>query len=641
MNSAFDLVGDPGGPSHAPAPSVASWYAHGLSDGLGDRLLMFDNTPGASLELLRFRREFAEAPGFESALRGRVGRLASFDHPAFARARAVEHLEGEGGLALVSMHVEGKRLSELLVEPHVRGGVHPAFAVWLIRQVTAALGDLDAHGGGMAHGVLTPQRIVLTPDGRLVIVEHVLGTAVDALQLGVGALWARLGILVPAGPGLAGPSGRYTDTLQLGVIALSLLLGRQIGPDDYAQRLGELLDEFSATAEARSPTLAVPLRNWLAGALQFDARGFFSAIEAQRALDAMLDRQAPRATRLPLPATEFASMLPDPDPTTSTNLGTPEPPHTPDAEPLLSETWQVPEPIDVGDRVPASWLHAQDEEEEGEEEEGEKQAGVAAPRRAPVLPARTVAIALGVFAAVEAIIIGLLLAARPTTGPGQSAGVPAPIQVPITIESSGAGDVVIVDGRAAGTTPFTLAVDPSVHLIRIAARPVAPVPVGSAVVAPPGGPAAKAAPPSAPAVTGAPLTGALQVSSSIDLQVLEGDRVLGSSATGPVVLTTGLHELDLVSGALGYRSHRTVQIKAGQVVPLRVQLPDGRVSINAQPWAQAWIDGNLVGETPLANLPVTIGEHEIILRHPQLGEHRELVVVKPDALTRVSATLAR
>jgi hypothetical protein len=633
MNSAFDLVGDPGGPSHAPAPSVASWYAHGLSDGLGDRLLMFDNTPGASLELLRFRREFAEAPGFESALRGRVGRLASFDHPAFARARAVEHLDGEGGLALVSTHVEGKRLSELLAEPHVRGGVHPAFAVWLIRQVTAALGDLDAHGGGMAHGVLTPQRIVLTPDGRLVIVEHVLGTAVDALQLGVGALWARLGILVPAGPGLAGPSGRYTDTLQLGVIALSLLLGRQIGPDDYAQRLGDLLDEFSATAEARSPTLAVPLRNWLAGALQFDARGFFSAIEA------------PRATLLPLPATEFASMLPDPDPdpTPSTSLGTPEPPHTPDTEPLLSETWQVPEPIDVGDRVPASWLRAQDEEEDGaeEEEEEEEEASAAAPRRAPVLPARTVAIALGVVAAVEAIIIGLLLMARPTTGAGQSAGVPAPIQVPITIESSGAGDVVIVDGRAAGTTPLALAVDPSVHLIRIAARPVAPVSAGSAVVAPPRGPAAKPAAPLAPPVTGTLLTGTLQVSSPIDLQVLEGDRVLGSSATGPVVIKTGVHELDLVSSTLGYRSHRTVQIKAGQVVPLKVQLPDGRVSINAQPWAQAWIDGNLVGETPLANLPVTVGDHEIILRHPQLGEHREMVVVKPDALTRVSATFAR
>jgi hypothetical protein len=258
-----------------------------------------------------------------------------------------------------------------------------------------------------------------------------------------------------------------------------------------------------------------------------------------------------------------------------------------------------------------------------------------------VLPARTVAIALGVVAAVEAIIIGLLLMARPTTGAGQSAGVPAPIQVPITIESSGAGDVVIVDGRAAGTTPLALAVDPSVHLIRIAARPVAPVSAGSAVVAPPRGPAAKPAAPLAPPVTGTLLTGTLQVSSPIDLQVLEGDRVLGSSATGPVVIKTGVHELDLVSSTLGYRSHRTVQIKAGQVVPLKVQLPDGRVSINAQPWAQAWIDGNLVGETPLANLPVTVGDHEIILRHPQLGEHREMVVVKPDALTRVSATFAR
>ena len=50
-----------------PRPMRASWYAPGLSDGLGDRLLMFDNAGGASLELLRFRPEFSRAPLFEDA----------------------------------------------------------------------------------------------------------------------------------------------------------------------------------------------------------------------------------------------------------------------------------------------------------------------------------------------------------------------------------------------------------------------------------------------------------------------------------------------------------------------------------------------------------------------------------------------
>ena len=51
---------------------VASWYTPGLSDGLGDRLLMFDNSTASSLELLRFKKEFSDVPGFETELRRRV-----------------------------------------------------------------------------------------------------------------------------------------------------------------------------------------------------------------------------------------------------------------------------------------------------------------------------------------------------------------------------------------------------------------------------------------------------------------------------------------------------------------------------------------------------------------------------------------
>ena len=97
--------------------------------------------------------------------------------------------------------------------------------------------------------------------------------------------------------------------------------------------------------------------------------------------------------------------------------------------------------------------------------------------------------------------------------------------------------------------------------------------------------------------------GGLRLSSPIELQVLEGERVLGSSADGPVVTTGGRHELDFVNSALGYRSHQVVDIKAGQILPLKISPPDGRVSVNAVPWAQVSINGKSVGDTPLGNLP--------------------------------------
>jgi hypothetical protein len=76
-------------------------------------------------------------------------------------------------------------------------------------------------------------------------------------------------------------------------------------------------------------------------------------------------------------------------------------------------------------------------------------------------------------------------------------------------------------------------------------------------------------------------------------------------------------------------------------VRVNIAIPDGRLSVNALPWAQVLIDGDPVGETPLANLPLAVGEHQVTFRHPQLGEQTQRVTVKADGLTRVSATLSR
>src|SRR6266566_3166435 len=180
MNRAHDLLADPPGRAATSPAAIASWYTQGTSDGLGDRLLMFDNTAAASLELLRFRSALANQPGFEETLRESVQCLSLFKHAAFAQARSVQYLEGDDGLALISTHVEGKRLSDIFRRTDRPNGMHPAFAAWLIRQLTSALADFHAYDDGIAHGALTTDRIVLTADRRLVIVEHVLGAALDS-----------------------------------------------------------------------------------------------------------------------------------------------------------------------------------------------------------------------------------------------------------------------------------------------------------------------------------------------------------------------------------------------------------------------------------------------------------------------------
>ncbi|HEX5213945.1 MAG TPA: hypothetical protein VFV98_00700, partial [Vicinamibacterales bacterium] len=279
-----------------PAPSKrASWYTPGLTDGLGDRLLMFDNT-ASSLELLRFRRTFGDQPAFEAELRRRVDELKHFMHPAMARVRAVDSLGDGAGLALISNYVDGKRLIDVLHD--ARGA---SFATSLIQQIVPALVELHGQGDDVAHGAITPERIVVTPEGGLVLSEHVMGSALASLNWPSQRLRSEIGLPVTAAS-VTVLDGR-NDVMQLGFVALSLLLGRRVDPTAFPGSVTHLLDVAGAGPRGSSPS--TQLRRWIERALQLGDDAFATAQDALDALDDVSRARllvAPAAPRsIPIP----------------------------------------------------------------------------------------------------------------------------------------------------------------------------------------------------------------------------------------------------------------------------------------------------------------------------------------------------
>jgi hypothetical protein len=123
----------------------------------------------------------------------------------------------------------------------------------------------------------------------------------------------------------------------------------------------------------------------------------------------------------------------------------------------------------------------------------------------------------------------------------------------------------------------------------------------------------------------------------MELQVLTGGKLVGSTS-GPIALNEGPHSLEFVNETLGFRLQQTVSVKNGQMTSIKIAAPNGRISINAVPWAEVTIDGTAAGDTPLANLSLPVGTHEIVFKHPTLGERKQTVVVKVDGLLRVTQT---
>jgi hypothetical protein len=136
-----------------------------------------------------------------------------------------------------------------------------------------------------------------------------------------------------------------------------------------------------------------------------------------------------------------------------------------------------------------------------------------------------------------------------------------------------------------------------------------------------------------------PVSGWITVKAPFAMEIREQGRLIGTTDTDRLMMAAGRHELDFVSESLGYRATRVVQIGPGKIVPISLDLPQGVVNLNASPWAEVWIDGRRVGETPIGNLAVSIGPHEVVFKHPQLGEKRHAISVTLGGPVRLSVEM--
>ncbi len=767
-------------------------------DGLGERVVAVDGATGELLQILRIRPELTAVPSFEFALRERAARLANFRHAYYARVRRIDRVAVPGpGLSIVSDHVEGTRLSDILRVAYERNlQLDINTALCLIRQLVPAVALLHENAREVAHGLIAPERLVVTPHARLVIVEHVVAAAVEQLQYGRDRLWQEFRIALPPSAGLPRFDHR-ADVTGVGLVALALVLGRPIETHEFPSQLPALVNEArERSALGDEQPLSAPLRDWLARALQLDTRRAFasapealSALEeivaddsmyvaAPVALETFMSRYIAALLELPpdpipapqpsvfaqpssivppapvVPSYESQSFVPaappvDPLPaavpaaSTSAVFAPPPPmpappaPAAPSYAPsavanpaaadLFAPARQEPsfDPYradathgagpgtaarDITDLIPAADLKAKFDIPEASKPLFNPDEPFALPapepaakpktrRSVPRIPRKALLIA----AAVVLLAGGATYAMRFLPA-GSSA---TPSTGTLVVQSNPAGVQVFVDGVDRGQTPARLSVEPGAHILELRGRGVPRViplnvtagaevshhlefantpetgslhvesqPAGAKVlvdgtdrgVAPvtitdllpgdhevvlqtplasarhvvnvqAGGTASLVTPVASAINAGGPVSGWLAVKAPFSLEIREEGRLIGTSDADRLMLAAGRHDLQLVNEVMGYRAARVVQVQPGKVSDIKIDLPNGVMNLNATPWAEVWVDGQRVGETPIGNLSVPIGPHEIVFRHPQFGEKRHAVSVTLNGPARVSVDM--
>ena len=129
-------------------------------------------------------------------------------------------------------------------------------------------------------------------------------------------------------------------------------------------------------------------------------------------------------------------------------------------------------------------------------------------------------------------------------------------------------------------------------------------------------------------------TGFISIQSPIVLRIVKNGDFIGTSEDGKLSLPAGPQIIGLENESVGFRDVRTVEVVGGKVTPVAVTLPNGSISINARPWAEVFVDGQRLGETPVSQFSLPVGIHEITFRHPDHDERKVSVMVKIGATGR-------
>jgi hypothetical protein len=89
----------------------------------------------------------------------------------------------------------------------------------------------------------------------------------------------------------------------------------------------------------------------------------------------------------------------------------------------------------------------------------------------------------------------------------------------------------------------------------------------------------------------------------------------------------GRHKVHVSNKDLGYSSTEEVEIQPGETTQLTLD-PRGRVNINAAPWAEVFVDGEKIGDTPINAAAIRLGVREIVFKNPQFPNKTLVTTVK-------------
>ncbi len=127
--------------------------------------------------------------------------------------------------------------------------------------------------------------------------------------------------------------------------------------------------------------------------------------------------------------------------------------------------------------------------------------------------------------------------------------------------------------------------------------------------------------------------GWLAVYSPFDVVISERGRALGLDERHQLLLSPGEHNLRIGNWDLGYDETKHVVIRPGAVAAVSIAPAKSTLTVTTTSPSQVWMDGRLLGDTPLEAVPVDLGTHALIVKYASGEQRQRSVTVTAKPLT--------
>jgi hypothetical protein len=114
-------------------------------------------------------------------------------------------------------------------------------------------------------------------------------------------------------------------------------------------------------------------------------------------------------------------------------------------------------------------------------------------------------------------------------------------------------------------------------------------------------------------------------------EVMVDGKKMGETPLGKIRLPAGDHTLTLTNNNFaGVISDRIIISRNATLTRRYSFNVFGYLQIVVTPWAEVYIDGRHIGQTPMGKVKLPVGKHTVILRHPRSGEKRREIEIKSE-----------